>query len=122
MMTRKTTTPPKTTAVSVTTTMTSQVQLVSKRGRKGDVHAEKVRKPLVQKILTHCVLFVIDPDRDGDGMHHNVHVAEIASDSEAEGTQRPNKNNPSADIEEFFEKVPHRKGEKKGCRRCKSCA
>jgi hypothetical protein len=63
---------------------------------------------------------ISDGDRDSDGMHLDVHVAEI--ESEAEGTQRPNKKNPSADIEEFFEKVPHRKGDKKGRRRCKSCA
>jgi hypothetical protein len=122
MMTRKTT-PPKTTTTAMTVTMTTspRVQLVSQRRKNGNVHAEKVRNLLVRKILTHCVLFVTDTDCDGDGMHHDVHVADIASESESERTHRPNKNNPSVDIEEFFEKVPHRKGDKKGRRRCKSC-
>ena len=56
-------------------------------------------------------------------MHRDVHVMDIEdSESESQGAQRPNKKNPSADVDEFFEKVPHQKGDKKGRRRCKSCA
>ena len=55
-------------------------------------------------------------------MHRDVHVMDIEeSESESQETQRPNKKNPTADVDEFFEKVPHQKGDKKGRRRCKSC-
>src|SRR5271156_2680397 len=55
-------------------------------------------------------------------MHHDVHVMDIEdSESESQGAECPNNKNPTADVDEFFEKVPHQKGDKKGGRRCKSC-
>lgn len=65
---------------------------------------------------------ITDDSRDNEGMHHDVHYMDIGdSESESQGTQRPNKKNPTADVDEFFEKVPHQKGDNKGRRRCKSC-
>jgi hypothetical protein len=66
---------------------------------------------------------VTDDSRDNEGMHRDVHVMDIDdSETESQGTQRPNKKNPTADVDEFFEKVPPQKGDKKGRRRCKCCA
>jgi len=52
-------------------------------------------------------------------MHNDVNIIELESEEEP---QQKNKSNPTADIDEFWEKVPHRKGDKKGRRKCKSCA
>jgi len=55
-------------------------------------------------------------------MHCDVHVMDIEdSKSESQGAQRPNKKNPTTDVDEFFEKISHQKGDKKGHQRCKSC-
>ena len=53
-------------------------------------------------------------------MHEDVQVIDIESDTEDTG--RRNKSNPTADIDEFWEKVPHKKGDNKGHRKCLTCA
>ena len=66
--------------------------------------------------------YLADDECNKDGMHHDVHVMEIENnESDSQATKRSNKKNPTADVEEFFEKVPHQKGDKKGRRRCISC-
>ena len=52
-------------------------------------------------------------------MHEDVQVIDIESDTEDTG--RRNKSNPTADIDEFWEKVPHKKGDNKGHRKCLTC-
>ena len=71
---------------------------------------------------SHLPQYLADDECNKDSMHHDVHVMEIENDeSDSQATKRPNKKNPTADVEEFFEKVPHQKGDKKGRRRCISC-
>ena len=45
-------------------------------------------------------------------MHEDVQIIDIESDTE--DTSQRNKSNPTADIDEFWEKVPHKKGDNKG--------
>jgi hypothetical protein len=52
-------------------------------------------------------------------MHEDVQVIDIESDTE--DTDRRNKSNPTADIDEFWEKVPHKKGDNKGRRKLLTC-
>jgi hypothetical protein len=52
-------------------------------------------------------------------MHADVNVIELESEEEP---QRKNKANPTADIDEFWERVPHSNGVRKGRRRCTTCS
>ena len=61
-------------------------------------------------------------DLDDSGMHKDVRVMDI-DDSDAEGApSRRKKVFPTADIDAFFVKVPHLKGDKRGRRKCNLCA
>ena len=75
-------------------------------------------------VLNNSQLFpsVTDDSHNNEGMHCDVHVMDIEdSESESQGAQRPNKKNPTANVDEFSEKIAHQ-GDKKGHQRCKSCA
>ena len=62
--------------------------------------------PLV--LNSHLPQYLADGECNKDGMHHDVHVMEIENTkSDSQETKCPNKKNPTADVEEFFEKVLH---------------
>jgi len=55
---------------------------------------------------------VLDEPVDSSGMHADVNVIELESEEEPQ-RKKKKKSNPTADIDEFWEGVPHRNGEKK---------
>ena len=58
----------------------------------------------------------LDDVVDNEGMHVDVQVINIESNTE--DTSQKNKLNPTADIDEFLEKVPHKQGNNKGHQKC----
>jgi hypothetical protein len=59
-------------------------------------------------------------EKDENGMYIDVDVLDIDTDAPSDSEKK--KKNPTADIDQFFEAIGRIKGEKRGRRRCKSCA
>jgi hypothetical protein len=78
--------------------------------------------------MTHVSSMVTDRPEDAtdeNGMLNDVVVLELSDNDGEDGSQKgikiPKNKKPTADIEEFWEPVPHRKGDTTAHHRCLCC-
>jgi hypothetical protein len=102
--------------------MKMRIPIILLRHQMYQKSARKGRKSVLGGRQVWCINSVDDNDTyfldetvDDLGMHNDVHVVDLESEEE---TEQENKSNPTADIDKFWQKVPHRKGDKKEWQKC----